>query len=195
VGSLLQPALAPVVSLLLCGVLFAAWFGGLGPGLLAVTLGLLAFDYFFLPPLYSLAVQSHNDVLRLIAFAIAALFVVALSARQESTAQSLRRAHADLRAAVRELERTNALLRDENAERQRAEAALRRSEKNLQTIIETIPAYVVRYQADGTPDFLNQTLREFVGPGVGLDGCAEPMACIAGTVSGACRCATRTARS
>jgi PAS domain S-box-containing protein len=170
VGSLLQPALAPVVSLLLCGVLFAAWFGGLGPGLLATTSGLLAFDYFFLPPLYSLAVQSHNDVLRLIAFAIAALFAVVLSASQRSTAQSLQRAHADLQAVVRELERTNALLRDENTERQRAEAALRQSEKNLQTIIETIPAYVVRYQADGTPDFLNQTLRDFVGPSVGLDG-------------------------
>jgi PAS domain S-box-containing protein len=136
-ASLLQQVveITPVVSLLLCGVVFAAWFGGLGPGLLAITLGLLAFDYFFLPPLYSLAVQSHNDVLRLIAFGISALFVVALSARQESAAQSLRWAHAD-----------------------------------LQTIIETIPAYVVRYRADGTPDFVNQTLREFVGPGVGHDG-------------------------
>jgi PAS domain S-box-containing protein len=130
-GTLLQPALAPVVSLLLCGVLFAAWFGGFGPGLLAVTLGLLAFDFFFLPPLYSLAVQDYSDVVRLIAFAIAALFVVALSARQESTAQSLRRAYADLQAAVRDLERANASLRDENAERQRAEDRLLRSEAHL----------------------------------------------------------------
>jgi PAS domain S-box-containing protein len=170
-GSLLQQAggNAPVVSLLLCGVLFAALLGGLGPGLLATALSALAFDYFFLPPHYSLAVESHNDVVRLIAFAIAALFVVALSARQESTAQSLRRAHADLQAAVRELERTNALLRDENAERQRAEAELRQSEKNLQTIIDAIPAHVVRYRADGAPDFVNQTLREFVGPGVWHD--------------------------
>jgi PAS domain S-box-containing protein len=82
----------------------------------------------------------------------------------------LRRAHSDLQATVRELERTNASLRAENAERQRAEAALRQSEKDLQTIIETIPAFVVRYRADGTPDFVNQTLRELVGPGVGHDG-------------------------
>jgi PAS domain S-box-containing protein len=170
VGTLLQPALAPVASLLLCGVLFAAWFGGLGPGLLAITFGLLAFDYFFLPPLYSLAVQDYNDVLRLILFALAALFVVALSARQESTAQSLRRAHADLQAAVRELERANASLRDENAQRQRAEAALRRSEQNLQTIIDTIPALVMRYQSDGTSDFMNHTMRDFIGPAVVLDG-------------------------
>jgi K+-sensing histidine kinase KdpD len=30
--------------------LIAAWFGGLGPGLLAATAGLLLGDYFFLPP-------------------------------------------------------------------------------------------------------------------------------------------------
>jgi PAS domain S-box-containing protein len=146
----------PVVSLLLCGVLFAAWFGGLGPGVLAIVLGMLAFDYFSLSPLHSLAVQGHDDVLRLIAFAVAAVFVMALSAKQTSTA--------------RELERTNALLRDENAERQRAEADLRQSEKNLQTIIDTIPALVIRYRSDGTADFMNQTLREFIGPGVVFDG-------------------------
>jgi PAS domain S-box-containing protein len=161
---------SPVVSLLLCGVLFAAWFGGLGSGLLAIALSVLAFAYFFLPPIYSFAVHDYNDVLRLIAFAIAALFVVALSAKQTSTAQSLRRAHADLQAAVRELERTNALLRDENAERQRAEAALRAGERSLQTIIDTIPAHVVRYRTDGTVDFMNQTLREFVGLAAGQAG-------------------------
>jgi PAS domain S-box-containing protein len=50
----------------------------------------------------------------------------------------------------------------------RAQEALRESQKSLQTIIDTIPALVVRYRADGTADFMNQTTREFVGPGVGL---------------------------
>src|SRR5919112_5407745 len=37
--------------LLLAGaVVVAAWFGGLGPGLLATALGALGADYFFLPP-------------------------------------------------------------------------------------------------------------------------------------------------
>jgi K+-sensing histidine kinase KdpD len=37
--------------LLLAGaVMVGAWFGGLGPGLLATVLGALAADYFFLPP-------------------------------------------------------------------------------------------------------------------------------------------------
>jgi PAS domain S-box-containing protein len=170
-GSMLQQVggNAPMVPLLLCGVLFAAWLGGLGPGLLATALSVLAFDYFFLPPLYSLAVQDYDDVVRLISFAVAAVFVVALSARQESTAQSLRRAHTDLQAAAHELERTNSLLRDENAERQRIETKLRQSEKSLQTIIDTIPAHVVRYRADGTSEFINQTFSKFIGPGVGVD--------------------------
>lgn len=30
--------------------MFAAWYGGLGPGLLAAGMGLLLGDYFFLPP-------------------------------------------------------------------------------------------------------------------------------------------------
>src|ERR671938_971588 len=37
--------------LLLAGaVVVGAWFGGLGPGLLATVLGALGADYFFLPP-------------------------------------------------------------------------------------------------------------------------------------------------
>jgi Domain of unknown function (DUF4118) len=34
------------VSLLLCAVMFSAWFGGIGPGLLATGLSTLAFDYY-----------------------------------------------------------------------------------------------------------------------------------------------------
>ena len=153
--------ITPAVSLSLCGVLFAASFGGLGPGLLAIALSLLAFDYCFLPPLHSLVVRS-NDVLRLILFAVAALFVV-------GTAQRLRRARGELLAVVRELKGVETSLRAENADRQRAEAELRWTERNLQTIIDTIPAYVASYRPDGTPDFMNQTLRDMVGPSVGLE--------------------------
>jgi PAS domain S-box-containing protein len=53
---LVKLLLAPLITpqspfLLLAGaVLVAAWFGGFGPGLLATALGMLAADYFFLPP-------------------------------------------------------------------------------------------------------------------------------------------------
>src|SRR5258706_14784865 len=44
---------APHVSLLLCAIMFTAWFGGVRPGLLAISLSVLAFKYYFLPPTHS----------------------------------------------------------------------------------------------------------------------------------------------
>jgi K+-sensing histidine kinase KdpD len=41
---------SPIVLLFLCAIMFAAWFGGGGAGLTAAALSILAFDYFFLPP-------------------------------------------------------------------------------------------------------------------------------------------------
>jgi K+-sensing histidine kinase KdpD len=38
-------------TLLFCAALIAAWFGGLGPGLLATALSVLAFDFFFIEPI------------------------------------------------------------------------------------------------------------------------------------------------
>src|SRR5688500_17576856 len=44
--------------LFLAAVLFAAWHGGLGPGLTATLLGALLSAYFLLPPVYSLAIAT-----------------------------------------------------------------------------------------------------------------------------------------
>src|SRR5262245_17480773 len=46
----------PHVSLCIC----SAWFGGVGPGLVASVLSVLPFDYYFLPPIYSLAMNSQE---------------------------------------------------------------------------------------------------------------------------------------
>ena len=47
----------PFVSLFLCAIMFSAWFGGFKPGLLAIALSVLAFDYYFLPPTHSLVMN------------------------------------------------------------------------------------------------------------------------------------------
>ena len=121
---------APFVSLFLCAVLFTAWLGGAGPGLFATGLSILAFHYFFIRSLDSL-IGTPQDVVRLALFAIAALFVVWLSAAQKRTAESLRRARDELRETVRELEILNASLKTENAERIRAEQTVRQAERQL----------------------------------------------------------------
>ncbi len=54
-------------SLLICAVMFSAWLGGVGPGLLATVLSCLAFNYYFLQSLYSFAAKSE-EIPRLVIF-------------------------------------------------------------------------------------------------------------------------------
>ena len=105
-------AAAPV-SLFLCAVVFSAWVGGMRTGLVAIALSALAlraFDYFFLPSTYSLAVAVTESP-RLLLYVLSALFVASLSATQRNAAESHRR--------------INEALQAENLERRRAEERLR----------------------------------------------------------------------
>jgi C4-dicarboxylate-specific signal transduction histidine kinase len=120
----------PYVSLFLCAILCSAWFGGFRQGLLAITLSALAFAYYFLPPIYSFAVNL-SELPRLIVFLVAALLVGFMAASQRSAAESLRRARDDLAAKVQELNRTNEALHAENAERKRAEGSLHQAQTEL----------------------------------------------------------------
>src|SRR5947208_10799656 len=57
-----------VFTLFLLATFLAAWFGGLGPGLLALVAGYLLGDYFFLPPLYSLLPGGPEEFLSLMLY-------------------------------------------------------------------------------------------------------------------------------
>jgi len=118
------------VSLFLGAIMLSAWFGGLGPGLLATALSSLAFDYYFLPPIYSL-VAKPDEIPRLVIFTVSALFVGSLSAAQRGATESLRRARDDLRGTVKELQKTNEALHAESLERKHAEEALRHAQGDL----------------------------------------------------------------
>jgi len=77
------------VSLLICAVMFSAWFGGFTPGLLAAVLSVVAFDYYFVRPIHAWAAEIA-EIPRLVIFALAAFFVGSLSAGQRSSAEALR---------------------------------------------------------------------------------------------------------
>ncbi len=100
---------AAPVSLFLCAVMFSAWYGGAGPGLLAIALSALAFYYAFLPPAYSLAAKPEETA-RFLIFAVSALFVGALSVAQRRANESLRRAHVNLDRTFQELKKSNEAL-------------------------------------------------------------------------------------
>jgi PAS domain S-box-containing protein len=89
----------PFVSLFLCAIMVAGWFGGFGPGLLAIAVGCVAFDYYLVSPISSLAVDP-KQLPRLALFLAVALFVNWLSASQRTATTSLRRSRNDLLAAL-----------------------------------------------------------------------------------------------
>ncbi len=121
---------AAPVSLFLCAVILSAWFGGVGPGLLATALSVLAFYYYFLPPIHSWDAKP-GEIPRLVIFMVSALFVGSLSVAQRSATESLRRARDNLRGTVQELQRSNEALQTESLERKHAEESLRESQAEL----------------------------------------------------------------
>ncbi len=116
---LLKLLLDPLITeqspfLLLAGaVMVGAWFGGLGPGLLATALAALVADYFFLPPKGSF---TGLDVafLPLALFAVQGLVISLLtqalrSARQRAEASALE-AHSHQESLRRSEERFRLLV-------------------------------------------------------------------------------------
>ena len=67
---LLNPYLGPTKPLLIFifAVLFSAWYGGLGPGLLATTLSTLIGVYFFIAPYYTFASISLGENIGILIF-------------------------------------------------------------------------------------------------------------------------------
>lgn len=121
---------AAPVSLFLCAVILSAWFGGVGPGLLATALSILAFDYYFLPPIHSLS-GKPAELLRLVVFIASNVLVGSLSAAQRSAKESLRRARDDLSETIQDLKKANEALQTESHERKHAEETLRQARADL----------------------------------------------------------------
>jgi PAS domain S-box-containing protein len=75
-GLMLDKLLKLEVSpLFFAAVVLSSWYGGLAPGLLATILAVLANNYFFIPPIYSLVPNSWTDALQLIVFSFTALLI------------------------------------------------------------------------------------------------------------------------
>src|SRR6478609_4870077 len=107
----------PIASSMLCAVIVAAWFGGFGPALLAITLALFAFHYYLVPPINSftwkhdLFAVGISEVPRLILFSITSFFVAFMISAQKKTTETLRRSRDDLQVAVEDQKRIEDVLR------------------------------------------------------------------------------------
>ncbi len=78
VGLVLLGGCASAFPLLLAAVLVSAWYGGLGPGLLATALGASTGPIFSLAAVYSLG-SSPSEVLPLSAFLLEALLICGIT--------------------------------------------------------------------------------------------------------------------
>src|SRR5262245_49065589 len=83
---------------LLLVVLFAATGWGSRPALLAALLGVVCFNFFFLPPVHTFTIQNPQNWVALAAFLITALVAGELSARAKRRAE-------EAEAGRREIER------------------------------------------------------------------------------------------
>jgi PAS domain S-box-containing protein len=116
VRALLDPILAdnvPFVTFFAAAAI-AAWYGGVGPGILAVTLGFLAAHHAFVSPGSDLATRRVADLVAGVAYFATSGTIVALCATLRRSIQRSRDAMRDARASERERDRTaEALLRTE----------------------------------------------------------------------------------
>lgn len=77
--------------------MIAAWYGGLGPGLLAVVLGLLLGDYFFLPPHRALGPLGDAERTAVVFYAVTATLAVMLIDNLHGRIRALERKLKELR--------------------------------------------------------------------------------------------------
>ncbi len=108
-------------------VVLSAWYGGFGPGILTGTLSILAIDYFFIPPLYTLQL-GVADLFRLSVFGFVALLTSSLSDRLRQAKEDLERSSQELENRVQtrteQLSRANKELVGQVTQRMHAEKAI-----------------------------------------------------------------------
>jgi two-component system, OmpR family, sensor histidine kinase KdpD len=84
-----------LVMLYLLTVVLAAVFLGRGPSILASLLGVLAFDFFFVPPFYTFAVNDAEYILTFTGLFVVGLVISALTARAHEQAEAAKNRESD----------------------------------------------------------------------------------------------------
>jgi signal transduction histidine kinase/ActR/RegA family two-component response regulator len=119
-------------AVLYLAVVFVAWFTRVGPSLFATFLGAIAASYFFIPPLYTLALRDTASWVGMGCYWTCSIFLIWVldSQRQE-------RKRAEYNAAVAQQRLQELLV--ETAERQKAELSALRAYALIDNLFESAP--------------------------------------------------------
>jgi signal transduction histidine kinase len=93
-------------ALFLCAVAMAAWYGGLGPAVLAWALTCVGYDYFFVEPLYTIYI-APSELPYFVVFALFAALVTWFSTVRRRVERELLQARDDLERRSTELAASN----------------------------------------------------------------------------------------
>lgn len=150
---LLQHVIAFRFVLLFFGAVMAsAWFGGFVAGTWAIALSSILIAFFFMPPLYSIAVNRELKTYYG-AFIVCAIAITAISAARRRSENISRAARDDLELRVRE----------RTAELEQSNLETLGRERQLRLLTEAIPQQIWRANANGEIEYCNHDLIEFTG--------------------------------
>jgi PAS domain S-box-containing protein len=146
----------PFVFLFFGAIIGSAWFGGFIAGLIATALSYLLIDFFFIPPLYSIAIAKESRSF-VTAFLLCAIVISIVSS-------SRKRAETAIRAARDELD---SRVKERTAELEQSNLEITERERQLRLLTEAIPQQIWAADVQGRIEYCNRDLLDYLGKTAG----------------------------